>query len=131
MQRIALILLLTFLGGNALAEWMDVGGDNASTVFVDPSSIRKAGNYEEMLSLFDTDDAEVIGDISFLSSKSLDEFDCEKERSRTLAFYWYSENMGKGKVLYTNSTPGEWRDDLPNSLNGTLWMIACGKQAQR
>jgi hypothetical protein len=128
MRKIILILLLTVVSSYATAEWMDVGGNDYSTVFVDPSSIRKVDNYEEMLSLYDTDIPEVIGDISFMSSKSLDEYDCKRERSRTLAFYWYSGNMGKGKLLYDNTDAGKWSLDLPKSINETLWKFACGKK---
>ena len=123
-----IMMLLAGVSSNAMAEWMDVGGNDYSTVFVDPSSIRKVDNYEEMLSLYDTDIAEVIGDISFMSSKSLDEYDCNRRQSRTLAFYWYSGNMGEGKMLYGNTDAGKWSLDLPKSINETLWKIACGRK---
>jgi Surface-adhesin protein E len=128
MRKIILTLVLSVVCGNTMAEWTDVGGNDYSTVFADPASIRKVDNYEEMFSLYDTDIAETIGDISFMSSKSLDEYDCKRKQSRTLAFYWYSGNMGEGKILYGNTDVGKWSLDLPKSINETLWKIACGKK---
>lgn len=128
MRKIILTLLLSVVSSNTMAEWMDVGGNDYSTVFADPASIRKVDNYEEMFSLYDTDIAETIGDISFMSSKSLDEYDCKRKQSRTLAFYWYSGNMGEGEILYGNTDVGKWNLDLPKSINETLWKIACGKK---
>jgi hypothetical protein len=128
MRKFLFMLLLSVVSSTASAEWMDVGGNDYSTVFADPSSIRKVDNYEEMLSLYDTDIAEVVGDISFMSSESLDEYDCKKKQSRTVAFYWYSGSMGEGKLLYGNTDAGKWSLDLPRSINEALWKIACGKK---
>ncbi|HTN94407.1 MAG TPA: surface-adhesin E family protein [Gallionella sp.] len=102
-MRISILILLAILSGNASAEWIDVGGNDYSTIFADPATKRKVGDYEEMMSLYDTDIAEVVGKISFKSSESLDEYDCKQKQSRTLAFYWYSGNMGEGQLLYGNT----------------------------
>lgn len=127
MRKFILMLILAVVSSNATAEWIDVGGNDYSTIFADPATIRKVGNYEEMLSLYDTDIAEVVGKISFKSSKSLDEYDCKEKQLRTLAFYWYSGNMGEGKILYSNTVANNWNPDVPKSINETLWKIACGK----
>jgi hypothetical protein len=128
MRNTILMMLLSVVSSNAMAEWIDVGGNDYSTIFADPATIRKVGNYEEMLNLYDTDIAEVVGNISFKSSKSLDEYDCKGKRSRTLAFYWYSGNMGKGKILYSNTDANNWNPDAPKSISEILWKIACGKK---
>lgn len=126
-KTILMLLLLSVVSSNATAQWVGVGGNDYSTIFADPSTIHKVDKYEEMLSLYDTDIAEVVGKISFKSSESLDEYDCNAKQSRTLAFYWYSDNMGEGNVLYSNTAAGNWNPDLPKSINETLWKIACGK----
>jgi Surface-adhesin protein E len=128
MSRIFLMLLLVIVSGNALAEWINVGGNEYSTIFADPASILRVGNIVKMPSLFDTDIAQVAGSISFMSSKTLDEYDCEGKRSRTLAFYWYSGNMGQGNMLYSNTDPGKWNPVMPESVSETLWKFACGKK---
>jgi hypothetical protein len=122
------MLLLALVSDYALAEWINVGGDEYSTIFADPSSILRAGNIVKMLSLYDTDIAQVAGSISFMSSKTLDEYDCKEKRSRTLAFYWYSGNMGEGNLLYGNTDPGEWGSVIPKSLSETLWGFACNRK---
>jgi Surface-adhesin protein E len=125
MSRILLMLLLVLVSDHALAEWVNVGGDEYSTIFADPGSIQRAGNIVKMLSLYDTDIAQVAGSISFMSSKTLDEYDCKEKHSRTLAFYWYSGNMGEGNILYSNTDPGKWGPVIPKSMSETLWDFAC------
>lgn len=129
MSRIFLMLLLVLVSSNALAEWINVGGNEYSTIFADPASILRVGNMVKMLSLYDTDIAQLVGSISFMSSKTLDEYDCtEKKESRTLAFYWYSGNMGEGNMLYSNTDPGKWSPVIPKSMSETLWDFVCGKK---
>lgn len=128
MRRTILILLISVVSSQTMAEWIDVGGNNYSTIFVDSATIRRVGNNVEMMSLYDTDIAEVVGEISFMSSKSLDEYNCKEKQSRTLAFYWYSGNMGDGNILYSNTDANKWNLIVPKSLSETLWKIACGKK---
>ena len=66
--------------------------------------------------------------LSFLSSKEQREYDCKDERTRLLAFLWFSGQMGSGKVVYSNSvTSMTWDPISPGSVGETLWKIACGK----
>lgn len=82
MSRIFLMLLLVLVSSNALAEWINVGGNEYSTIFADPASILRVGNMVKMLSLYDTDIAQLVGSISFMSSKTLDEYDCTEKKNR-------------------------------------------------
>jgi hypothetical protein len=128
MRNTILMLLLSVVSSKTMAEWVAVGGNEDSTIFADPATIRKVDNSVKMLSLYDTDTVQVVGGISFLSSKSLDEYDCKEEQSRTLAFYWYSGNMGEGNILYSNTDANKWNPVMPKSISETLWKIACGKK---
>jgi hypothetical protein len=128
MRKTILMLLLSVGNSKTMAGWIDVGGNDYSTIFADPSTILKVDNSVKMLSLYDTDIAQVVSEISFKSSKSLDEYDCKEKQSRTLAFYWYSGNMGEGYILYSNTDVNNWNPVKPKSINEPLWKIACGKK---
>jgi Surface-adhesin protein E len=128
MSRILFMLLLFLVSSDALAEWIIVGGNEYSTIFADPTSVLRVGNIAKMLSLYDTDIAQVVGSISFMSSKTLDEYDCKENQSRTLAFYWYSGHMGEGNILYGNTDPRKWSPVIPKSMSETLWKFVCDKK---
>ncbi|MGC2165108.1 MAG: surface-adhesin E family protein [Gallionella sp.] len=99
------------------------------TAYAVPSSIRKNGDRVEMWSLFDFSEAETSATgQSYLSARSLNEYECGSGRSRLLAFSWHSENMGGGKVVFNNSDAQGWAPIAPDSLEGFIWKYACWKQ---
>jgi hypothetical protein len=99
------------------------------TAYAVPASIRKNGEHVEMWSLFDFKQAETSSSgQSYLSARSLNEYECNAARSRLLEFSWYSENMGGGKVVFSNSDPQDWAAIAPDSLEGFAWKYACMNQ---
>jgi hypothetical protein len=42
-RKTLLMMLLTVVGSNALAEWVEVGRDEAMVAYAEPTTIRKAG----------------------------------------------------------------------------------------
>jgi Surface-adhesin protein E len=105
--------------------------NNASglTVYVNPSTIRKDGDNVTLWSLFDFQTARTAADgHTYMSARSLSEYDCKASKSRLLAFSWYSKNMGGGKVVFSNSDIQEWEPVLPDSLIGSIWKYACWKK---
>ena len=65
---------------------------------------------------------------SLLSVKALNEYDCAKERNRVLALVEYSDNLGRGKLVYTDSITGKWSRAVPETVGQTMWKFACGKK---
>lgn len=133
MRKAILMMLLAVVSSSAMAEWVVVtrSENGANTVYVDPATIRKAGNKVKMWELFDykTMQAQVSNrGLPYMSSKSRSEYDCKEEQSRTLASSYHGENMGGGGVIYTDDEPGKWRPVSPESINEALWELACGKQ---
>ena len=45
-----------------------------------------------------------------------------------VAATFFSGNMGRGTVVYRNSTEHEWKPVPPGSLDHDLWEFACGKE---
>jgi hypothetical protein len=79
--------------------------------------------------LYDYKTAETaVDNQSYLSTKGKHEYDCDGERGRTLTFTDFSDHMGNGKVVYSDSDIGKWDPIAAGSLGQTLWTFACGKK---
>jgi hypothetical protein len=112
------------------AEWVLVSGDDKAgrTVYVDPDTIRSKGDLVKMLSLIDYKTIQIIAGDSLLSIQRQNEYDCAEERTRMLAFTWFSGNMGSGQVVHSDSDEDKWKPVAPDSVAESLWKIACDKK---
>ena len=129
MKRLLLGLMLLVTAGAASAEWTRAGDTDDYIQYVDVATIRRNGNLVKMWDLKDylTVQKSATG-FSYLSDKAQQEYDCKEEKARTLAYLWFSGQIGNGNVVYSNTNPGEWRPISPESIGEILWKIACGKQ---
>ena len=130
MTRLFLITLLLLSSGPVYAEWvLTSGNDDAGlTVYVDPDTIRRKGNLVKMWQLYDYKTVQTVAGDSLLSIKRYNEYDCTEERTRMLAYTWFSGNMGSGKVVYSTPDEQQWEPVIPPSINRTLWNVACSKK---
>ncbi len=92
---VVFVLLLTF-SSSAWAEWVAVGGNDRYIFYVDPNTIRKNGSMVKMWNLFDHVNAQVdeSSGKTYFSMKAQVEYDCQDERTRTLAESYHSGKMG-------------------------------------
>ena len=120
--------LLASMSSGAAAEWVMVSESDASTTYADPASMRTIGNVVRILTIHDFKKArtDTNGNL-FTSSKSQEDFDCIKKRTRVVFFSLHAENLGKGEVIYRDPTPDKWVPILPNSSGEFLWQFACKK----
>ncbi len=129
MKRLLLGLMLLMTATVAMAEWTGVGENDDSIQYVDRATIRRNGNLVKMWDLRDFKTVQTDSGDSFLSSKAQNEYDCKEERSRILAFSWFSGQMGNGNVVYSNSeTSMKWSPIGPGSIGEIKWKVACGKK---
>lgn len=130
MARLLLITFLLLISSTVYAGWVKVGAsDDGMTLYVDPDTIRRNGNLVKMWQLYDLTTIRRTGaGDSYLSSKNQHEFDCVEERIRTLAFTWFSGNMGHGNAVFTVSDEQKWEPISPESAAQTLWNIVCNKK---
>lgn len=129
MSRLFLIVLLVMGSGPAYAEWMWIDkGKPGMTIYINPDTIRHKGNLVTMWELFDFETAEKMASDPHLSFKRQSEYDCKEGRKRRLAAKFSSSNMGRGKMVYSNSAKDQWELVPPGSVNGDLWKFACGKR---
>ncbi len=129
-----LITLMVLDRGPAYAEWMKVSElkQEGSTVYVDPSTVRRNGNLVKMWTLLDYKTIQNSGDRSYLSQQAQSEYDCVEERIRMLAFGSYSGNMANGKqvssTMFDSPETSKWVPVSPDGLARTLWALACMKK---
>ena len=128
MRKVILMLLLTVVSNSAMAEWVDVGSNEYTTIFVDPASIQRDGNMAKMWHLTDFKTAQKDMGDKYLSTKDQNEYDCKEVKLRRRASSQHSENMGKGKVVYSDSYTTRWKPVPPDSGIEIMWKFACIKR---
>jgi hypothetical protein len=130
MMRLLLVILLFLSSAPAFAEWVAVSSiaQTGISVYVDPVTSHRKGNLVKMWHLLDFENVETVAGDSYLSSKTLYEYDCAKERMRQLGFTWFSGNMGNGKVVATNSHESKWTPVGPGKVAQVLWKLTCSKK---
>ena len=129
MTRLLLITLLMLSGGPAFADWMSLGeSDSGTTVYADPTTMRREGDLVKMEVLFDFKTVRTKEGVTYLSAKAHMEYDCVVQRYEGLAVMYFSGNMGNGNLLDRSSGKGKWLRISPGSLDQSLWKLACGKK---
>ena len=124
-----LVLLLLMVSTSLFAEWTEVVTYVPVTIYVDYQSIIRIGNKVEMSFLQDYKSVYTVGNIRMLSVKSRGEYFCEENKSRLLNYYWYSENMGQGNIVFgKDNVNDESRTVTGISFDDGLFKIACGKK---
>lgn len=128
-MRKAILAVLALVSSSAMADWVEVAGNEATAAYADPATIRRVGDMVKMRHLLDYMKARGIEGIEpYRSITMQDEYDCGQARTRTLSISIHSGNMGEGAVLGTSSEPGKWRPVAPGTLVETLREFACWKQ---
>jgi hypothetical protein len=128
-KRLLIGLMLLVTATAASAEWARVDDNDDFIQYVDRATIRRNGYFVKMWGLQDYKTVQKLADDSYLASKEQREYDCKEERTRLLAFLWFSGQMGSGKVVLSNSdTSMKWDPVVPGSVGEILWKVACGKK---
>ena len=127
MPKAILILLLAAVSNGAAAEWVNVSTDDSgSTIYADPSTIRKVGNRVKMWVLFDYRKATLDAGDKIMSKRKHEEYDCKKKQIRLLYLSKHTGRFTEGKVVYLNDIPyNKWVPVVPGSVLEDLWRYAC------
>jgi hypothetical protein len=89
----------------AQAKWGKLGETDEAGVYVDHASIQEKDQLRRLWMLRDFKKKSPDGEMSSLSFL---EYDCAKNRYRTLWMSVHSEPMAGGRILYSGTIPGEW-----------------------
>ena len=129
MNKLLLILTLTIISSNVLADWTLVQTGKESDEYVDSATIRISGNIAKMWSL--TNISKNIKNIrpgeKAFAVKTVREYDCKEHKSRALFVAWYNDYMGTGGIERSSESPdSKWKEVTPG-IRESHWKIACGK----
>ncbi len=128
MKKLLLTLMLAVISSSAMAEWVKVGtsDDKTTTIYADPSTIRKSGNRVKMWALWDYSTAQEGGSKPYMSVRIQNEYNCKEETDRQIYATTFSGNMAGGHTI--NRQGGkEWVPIAPRTHGEALWQFACGK----
>lgn len=132
MRRVILMLLLAVASRSAAAEWIEIGSNDRTVLYFDPSTIRASGTMAKMWDVMDFKKAQSEkGSEYYLSSKSQRGYDCKEERWRFLFFTQHARNMADGAVVGTLNTPRPWEPVSPETVAEALWKKACSNKLNK
>jgi hypothetical protein len=105
--------------------WIMVGRAHTFTVYANPTTIHRAGSKVKVWEIKDYNTAQMNDGEPYMSQKTQNEYDCKEGRSRILALSLHSENMGGGKMVWSDPDPGEWHPVAPSRLGEASRKFAC------
>jgi hypothetical protein len=108
------------------AEWTKVNETDDTFEYANLATIRQHGDTAKMWSLRDFKVVREVEQVRYLSSEGQYEYNCTEEQFRNIIFTWYSDNMGSGNEVHTDSSGSNWKPVRPGSVIETLLKIACG-----
>ena len=106
-------------------EYIARAADRSSTIYVEGTSIRKLGDKVKMWEMLDYEEIRQLGSKEVLSFKNLKEHDCKEKKYRGLSVIFYSKNMGKGAIVYSNNDTRPWKNVIAGSTNEASFKYAC------
>ena len=116
-------ILLLVVCCSASAEWLLFSkADNGDKHYVDVSKMQTNKHLVSILSLINFNQTDSAG---LFSNQAHEEFDCSKERVRTLSSSGHSEHFARGKILHRHDTPGDWTHIPPETALSERFLIAC------
>ena len=130
MKKLILTILLTITSTSAMAEWTYLTSSNSEDIYIDKSDIREKGNMVKMWDMTDYKSRQIQTDkdgASFLSTRSLTEYDCLEVKFTTLNITFFSGNLGEGEIVFNHQYDKKWADIPPDTIVKRLWKTACNK----
>ena len=116
-------ILLMMVCCSASADWLLFStADNGDKHYVDLTKMQTNKHLVSILSLVNFSQP---GSDGLLSDQIHEEFDCSKERVRALSLSGHSEHFGRGRVLHSYNTPGDWTHIPPETALSERFLIAC------
>lgn len=111
------------------SKWVEVNDTNIGTAYAHIATIHKDGNKAKISSLMDFKTPVTVAGDTFLSMISQWEYDCQEKQERMLYFVYYSENMGKGHVVYLDSHPSNKWEAISSDIDSKImFKTACSNK---
>lgn len=127
MTRLLRCLPLVLFCHAASAQWEMLGRNEDLRLFVDRGTVQRDGDVATLWQLVDYTSAQWVGAMTVMSVHQRVEYDCAARRTRTVAGAAYSEQMGRGRQVFTEQVANpEWVAVPAGGTGEALWKIACG-----
>lgn len=120
--RLLIVPLLLLCAFPAQAEWELVSEMQGASLYVAPDSISKKGDYRRFWQLSDYKKPDKNGD---RSARVLTEFDCKKQRIRSLKWAYFRGSMGGREMTAWRTKPEDWMPVTPGTLGQTIGKLVC------
>jgi hypothetical protein len=124
------ILLLTALFStlsSAHADWSKIEhSDKQATLYVDFETRADSGRGTiVMWHLVDYAAPQDLGGKPFRSAKGQYEYDCAKDLSRELMYFWHPDPMGNSQMVNAAYVPTAWITPIAGSTERALMQLVC------
>jgi hypothetical protein len=129
MKKLLLTLMLAVVSSSAMAEWVEVeiSADGNTAIYANPATLQKKDERVKMWTLLDHKIVQGDADFQYMSTKQQFEFECKEVQFRGLQLIGFTNNMGKGNVVFSGNIDDSWRPVSPDSKEEKSWKYACGK----
>lgn len=101
--------------------------NGGATLYIDLTSVQRHTHNAEMNVLMDFKQPQEAAGMKFLSSELHKEYNCSNGQWRILSSTVFEQDMGKGRVIQSDSEPDDWKFATPESIARTEWEKACAK----
>ncbi len=121
-------LALILATSMARAEWSEVQRfEDGMRVYANPASARRSGTLAELMHLVRwAEPQRDEGLPPYLSTRVRSAYDCARKHEKYLGSVSYAGTMGNGDVVVADEEAADiWYSISENSLEETLWTIAC------
>lgn len=122
------IFLSLFISTPVFADWTRISYSDDSSIYIDKSLIKRSGNRVMVLQLlnFPLSTISPDGRVIYKSSKTLESIDCNANKSKTVEFSWYADEMAQGKKIYSDvGHDYPWVDIQSGTLQGVVKKAVC------
>ena len=123
-MQIVLCLLLALVAAPAWAAWVKVDETDTGSYYIDPTTVRKNGQFRKVWQVHDLKQRAKSGE---MSQRVLWEFDCKEGRFRFLSFSTHFEPKATGRTLVSESDTDDWDAVSPNTAAETVLKFVCAK----
>lgn len=131
MNQLLLALSLSFAGGAVMAEPVKLPNSDlfrSGTLYTDPALNKKEGSIVTFTIITEYDNPLGFRKGAAYSHVDKSAYDCEKMLTRSLVDIHYDGHMGKGNVVQSYESSGDWNKVNPGTRGEQDWKAACGKK---
>ena len=124
-QRHLFLIFICCIVNTALAGMDLVGETKESIIYINMDTSETNGSVVRADGSQDFHRQQRLGDLSYLSSKFVNEYDCAKKQVRQLALSIYPENMANGGELLNDTQAKDWLSPGTGSALSMMLFKAC------